>query len=115
MVASKADETNRGLISKDVIAALGPAGLLVNIARGQLVDEAALIAALKDGRLGAAALDVFEPEPLDPAVWRDVPNTVLTPHIAGATQASVQAMFVQLNQNLTAFFEGKPLATPIEN
>ena len=113
VVACKAEENNRGLISTQVIEALGPSGLLVNVARGQLVDEAALIAALKAGRLGGAALDVFDTEPVDPAAWRDVPNTVLTPHIAGATQASVQAMFVQLNQNLAAFFADRPLITPI--
>ena len=113
VVTSKADESTRGLISAEVIAALGPKGLLVNVARGSLVDQAAAIAALKAGTLGSAALDVFEEEPTDPALWADVPNTVLTPHTAGATDASVQGMFMQLNQNLAAFFRGEPLVTPI--
>ena len=96
-----------------MIEALGPDGLLVNVARGQLVDEDALIEALKSGRLGGAALDVFEPEPTDPARWADVPNTVLTPHTAGATTQAVQAMLMLLLQNLDAGLNGRPLVTPI--
>lgn len=114
VVACKADESNRGLISAPVIEALGPEGLLVNVARGQLVDEDALIAALKDGRLGHAALDVFEIEPTDPARWADVPNTTLTPHTGGATHEAVQGMLGLLLENLSAHFEGRPLKTPAE-
>ena len=112
VVACKADDGNVGLISREVIEALGPDGLLVNVARGQLVDEAALIAALKDGRLGQAALDVFEDEPTDPARWADAPNTVLTPHTGGATTEAVQGMLRLLMQNLEAAFAGEPLKTP---
>ncbi|MGO4688580.1 2-hydroxyacid dehydrogenase [Brevundimonas sp. 2YAF1] len=113
VVACRADETNRGLISAKVIEALGASGLLVNVARGQLVDEDAVIAALRDGRLGAAALDVFETEPTDPARWATVPNTVLTPHTAGATTEAVQGMLMLLMQNLSAHFAGEPLKTPV--
>lgn len=113
VITAKADETNRGMISKEVIEALGPEGLLINIARGQLVDQAALIAALKDGRLGGAGLDVFEVEPTPPEDWADVPNTVLAPHIGGATHEAVQAMTVQLMENLAAFHAGKPVPNPI--
>lgn len=113
VVACKADESNRGLVSRAVIEALGPQGLLVNVARGQLVDETALIAALKDGRLGQAALDVFEEEPTDAARWADVPNTVLTPHTGGATTEAVQGMLMLLIQNLRAAFAGEPLKTPV--
>lgn len=112
VVACKADDDNRGLISRAVIEALGPSGLLVNVARGQLVDETALIAALKKGRLGQAALDVFEQEPTEAARWRDVPNTVLTPHTGGATTEAVQGMLMLLMQNLRAAFAGEPLRTP---
>ena len=112
VVACKADDGNVGLISQEVIEALGPDGLLVNVARGQLVDEDALIAALKDGRLGQAALDVFEDEPTDPARWADAPNTVLTPHTGGATTEAVQGMLRLLMQNLEAAFAGEPLKTP---
>jgi lactate dehydrogenase-like 2-hydroxyacid dehydrogenase len=113
VVACKADDSNIGLVSRDVIDALGAAGLLVNVARGQLVDEDALIAALKDGRLGQAALDVFEEEPVEPARWADVPNTVLTPHTGGATTEAVQGMLMLLMQNLQAAFAGEPLKTPV--
>jgi lactate dehydrogenase-like 2-hydroxyacid dehydrogenase len=114
VVACKADESNRGLISRPVIEALGPDGLLVNVSRGQVVDEDALIAALKDGRLGAAALDVFIAEPTPTARWADVPNTLLTPHTAGATTAAAAAMMIQLKANLAALFAGEPLKTPIK-
>jgi lactate dehydrogenase-like 2-hydroxyacid dehydrogenase len=113
VVACKADDGNVGLISREVIESLGPEGLLVNVARGQLVDEDALIAALKDGRLGQAALDVFEDEPTDPARWAGVPNTVLTPHTGGATTEAVQGMLMLLLQNLQAALDGEPLKTPV--
>lgn len=112
VIACKADETNRGMISREVIEALGPDGLLVNVARGQLVDEDALIEALRAGRLGAAALDVFEDEPTNPDRWADVPNTVLTPHTGGATTAGVQGMLMLMLQNLAAHFAGEPVRTP---
>ena len=113
VVACRADETNRGLISSEVIEALGPGGLLVNVARGSLVDEDALIAALKAGRLGQAALDVFETEPTDAARWADTPNVVLTPHTAGATGEAVQGMLMLLMRNLAAAVAGEPLITPV--
>ncbi len=112
VVACPATDDNRGLISRTIIQALGPGGLLVNVARGQLVDEGALIAALREGRLAAAALDVFETEPTDPARWADVPNVVLTPHTGGATTAAVQAMLGLLVRNLQAHFAGDAPITP---
>ncbi len=114
VVCCPADETNRGLVSAEIIAALGPDGLLVNVARGSLVDEDALIAALKDGRLGGAALDVFATEPTPPERWTGVPNTLLTPHMAGATRLGVANMVAMLTANLEAFFAGAapPFLTP---
>lgn len=113
VVACKADDSNRGLISREIIDALGPDGLLVNVARGQLVDETAMIEALHTGRLGQAALDVFEQEPTDAARWANVPNTVLTPHTAGATTEGVQGMLMLLLQNLQASFADEPLRSPV--
>lgn len=113
VVACRADDSNRGLISAEVLAALGPTGLLVNVARGQIVDEAALRAALRAGILGGAALDVFETEPTAPDVWADVPNTVLTPHTAGATSEAVQGMLGLLMRNLAALTAGESLVTPV--
>ncbi|HEX6861068.1 MAG TPA: 2-hydroxyacid dehydrogenase [Caulobacteraceae bacterium] len=113
-VCCKADASNRRLISREVIAALGPRGCLVNVSRGSVVDEDALIAALKDGRLGMAALDVFETEPTPAGRWADVPNTVLTPHMAGGTLESIPLMVGQTLENLRRFFAGEPLATPVQ-
>ena len=113
LVACRADETNRGLISAGVIEALGPNAVLVNVARGSLVDEDALIDALKAGRLGQAALDVFETEPTPAARWADVPNLLLTPHTGGATSEAVQGMLVLLMRNLAAAVAGEPLVTPV--
>ncbi len=113
VVACRADETNRGLISRQIMEALGPPGLLVNVARGQVVDEDALIDCLRSGKLGSAALDVFETEPTDAARWADVPNTVLTPHTGGATNEAVQGMLMLMMANLAAHFAGEPLKTPV--
>lgn len=113
LIACKADESNRRMIAAPVMEALGGDGLLVNVARGQLVDEEALVAALKGGRLGGAAIDVFDPEPTDPARWADVPNVVLTPHTGGATHEAVARMAQMLMGNLSAHFAGEPLPTPV--
>ncbi|OHC96033.1 MAG: hydroxyacid dehydrogenase [Sphingomonadales bacterium GWF1_63_6] len=113
LVAARADESNRGMISAVILDGLGPEGLLVNVARGQLVDEAALIAALTSGRLGGAAIDVYDPEPTDPARWTDVPNVVLTPHTGGATHEAVAQMAQMMLANLAAHFAGTPLPSPV--
>jgi len=91
-VAIYAHDSTRGLISREIIEALGPEGCLVNVSRGFVVDEPALIAALKDGRLGQAALDVFADEPEDGRRWQGIPNTILTPHSAGDTRESFMAL-----------------------
>ena len=112
-VACRATAENRGMISAEVLDALGPEGLLVNVARGQVADEDALIVALKSGRLGAAALDVFAAEPTPPERWAEVPNTILTPHTAGATSAAVPKMITLTQENLRRFFAGEPLLNPV--
>jgi lactate dehydrogenase-like 2-hydroxyacid dehydrogenase len=114
IVACRASEETRGLISAEVIEALGSKGLLINVSRGQVVDEDALIAALKAGRLGAAGLDVFATEPTPPERWDDVPHTVLTPHTAGATSAAVPKMIALTRENLRRFFAGEPVANPVK-
>jgi len=114
VVAARAHQDNEKMISAAIIDALGPDGLLVNVARGQVVDEDALIAALRDGRLGGAALDVFAQEPTPAERWADVPNTVLTPHTGGATDAAVERMKEMLFANLAAFHAGEPLVTPVQ-
>lgn len=113
VVASSADAGNRNMISGDVIDALGPDGLLINVARGSLVDEDALIDRLRAGDLGGAALDVFASEPTDPAKWVGVPNVILTPHTAGATEKVLPKLIAQLSANIDAYFAGDDLLTPI--
>src|SRR3546814_4617417 len=95
----RSDATNVGMISSAAIDAIGPDGLLVNVARGQLVDEDALIDALRRGRLGAAALDVFATEPTPPSRWEGVPNIICTPHIAGASRNNLSKMTAMLRSN----------------
>ena len=101
------------MIGRDIIEALGPDGTLVNIARGTVVDEAALVAALQDGRLGAAGLDVFEHEPEVPAGLLGLDNVVLTPHVGSLTVEARRAMGQLAVANLLAHFDDKPLPTPV--
>ncbi|RNF32067.1 dihydrofolate reductase [Massilia aurea] len=103
----------RHMIGLDVIEALGPEGTLVNIARGSVVDEAALVAALQDGRLGAAGLDVFEDEPNVPPALFALDNVVLTPHVGSFTVEARRAMGQLAVANLRAHFDGEPLPTPV--
>jgi len=113
VVACRADASNRGAVSREVIEAVGPRGLIVNVARGSVIDEDALIAALKDGRLGRAGLDVFAEEPTPAHRWADVPNTVLTPHSAGGTVDSIPRMVAQAVENVRLFLAGEPVASPV--
>jgi phosphoglycerate dehydrogenase-like enzyme len=115
VVTSRSSPANAGQISAKILAALGPAGLLVNVSRGFLVDEAALLQALDSGTIAGAALDVFAQEPPDPEVWRRFNNVVLSPHIAGYTRDAGVAMFGQLRENLRRYFAGQPLLTPVDD
>lgn len=103
----------KGLINAAVLAALGPKGYLINVARGSVVDQAALIAALQNGVIAGAALDVFEDEPNVPEALCAMTNVVLTPHIASATWQTRRAMADLAFGNLQAHFAGKPLLTPV--
>jgi D-3-phosphoglycerate dehydrogenase len=103
----------RHLVDRAVLAALGSNGFLVNIARGSVVDTAALIEALGAGTIAGAGLDVVEGEPELPAALLAAPNVVLTPHMAGRSPAAVQAQLDALMGNLDAQFSGAPLLTPV--
>ena len=113
VIASRADATNQKAVSAEIIEAVGPKGMIVNVARGSILDEDALIAALKSGKLGRAGLDVFAVEPTPAERWADVPNTVLTPHTAGGTTDSLPLMFAQTFENLRRCFAGEPPASPV--
>ena len=112
-VTLAASAETRHIIGADVIEALGPEGMLINISRASNVDEEALIAALSTGRLGSAALDVFEGEPaLDPR-FLELENVLLQPHHASGTIETRKAMGKLVRDNLCAHFAGKPLLTPV--
>lgn len=103
----------RKLVNAGVLKALGPKGYLINVARGSVVDQSALIDALQKGLIAGAGLDVFEDEPNVPAALRDMNNVVLTPHMASATLQTRQAMADLAAANLHAHFAGQPLLTPV--
>ena len=103
----------RKLIDAEVLRALGKDGYLVNVARGSVVDEAALIDALQRGSIAGAALDVFESEPNVPPALRALDNVVLTPHVGSATWQTRRAMSDLAFGNLEAHFAGRPLLSPV--
>ena len=97
-----------------MLEALGPEGILINMSRGSVVDETALIAALKTRKILSAGLDVFVNEPKVPEVLLGLPNVVLTPHIASATVETRTAMTRIVVDNVLAFELGEPLKTPVQ-
>jgi lactate dehydrogenase-like 2-hydroxyacid dehydrogenase len=103
----------RKLIDAKVLKALGKDGYLINVARGSVVDETALIEALQNGGIAGAGLDVFENEPNVPAALIALDNVVLTPHVGSATWQTRQAMSDRAFGNLEAHFTGKPLLSPV--
>lgn len=113
IVITPGGASTRKLINADVLAALGANGILVNVARGSVVDEQALIEALEQGVIAGAGLDVFENEPQVPQRLRALPQVVLAPHIGSATISTRQAMADLCFGNLAAHFDGKPALTPV--
>ncbi|EYD73962.1 D-3-phosphoglycerate dehydrogenase [Rubellimicrobium mesophilum DSM 19309] len=101
------------MVNAEVLDALGPEGLLVNVARGSIVDEPALIEALATGRLGGAALDVMWNEPRPDPRLTGLPNVVLTPHVGSATRETRDAMSANVLANLRAHFAGEPLVSEV--
>lgn len=113
MVITPGGAGTKGLINAEVLTALGKKGYLINVARGSVVDESALIEALKNDVIAGAALDVFEDEPNVPEALRAMSNVVLTPHVASATWQTRRAMADLAYGNLQAHFASKPLLTPV--
>lgn len=113
VVATVGGASTRKLISRDVLKALGPKSYIINIARGPVIDETAMVELLQRGELGGAGLDVFENEPKVPDALKRLDNVVLMPHVASATIETRQAMFDLVMQNLQAYFAGKALLTPV--
>jgi len=113
ILTAAAGPTTRSAVNREVLGALGPQGVLVNVGRGALVDEGALIEVLAEGRLASAALDVYADEPNVPQSIRSLVNVVLAPHIGSATIEAREAMARLTLDNLDAFFEGKSPLTPV--
>jgi len=113
VVACPATPQTRNLVDARILDALGPDGYLINIARGPIVDEQALIAALREKRIAGAGLDVFWDEPRIPAELAGMEQVVLAPHIGSTTREIREARGVTLLANLRAHFAGKPVLTPL--
>ncbi|MFE1597848.1 2-hydroxyacid dehydrogenase [Methylobacterium sp. ID0610] len=113
MVVAPGSPETRGIVNREVLAALGPEGILINVARGSLVDEAALIQALEDGTIQSAGLDVFDDEPRVPAGLIAQEHTVLLPHVGSASTHTRAAMGQLVVDNLVSWFSGKGPLTPV--
>ncbi len=113
VVITPGGAATRHLIDAKVLRALGPKGILVNVARGSVVDQPALVEALQKGEIAGAALDVFENEPDVPESLRAMPNVLLTPHMGSATAQTRQAMADLVVANLAAHFGGQPVPTAV--
>ena len=106
-------EATRGIVNAPVLEALGPHGTFINVSRGSVHDEAALIEALQSGKLGYAGLDVFEDEPHIPDSLRTLDNVILQPHQGSATVETRERMAALMADNLLDWLEGKPARTPV--
>ena len=113
VVITPGGEGTRHLINAEVLQALGPRGYVINVARGSVMDQDALIEALEQGSIAGAGLDVFADEPEVPERLRALPNVVLTPHVGSATHETRRAMADLAFANLHAHFSGNPLITPV--
>ncbi|WP_149537309.1 NAD(P)-dependent oxidoreductase [Siccirubricoccus phaeus] len=109
VVATRASPETRGSVNRQVLEALGREGVLVNVARGVIVDEPALCQALEEGVIAGAGLDVYAEEPHVPERLRALPNVVLTPHMAALSYAAQAAQQATLEESLDCFFAGRPL------
>ncbi len=115
VIATAGGPETHHLINAEVLDALGPNGYLINIARGSVVDEPALVDALQSGRIAGAGLDVFANEPHVPEALLGLDNVVLLPHVASATEETRQAMGELFLENLTSYFSsGQPKASALE-
>ena len=114
VVATVGGGSTRGLINEPVLRALGSKGILVNIARGSVIDEPAMVRLLTEGALGGAGLDVFDKEPIVPDALKSMNNVVLMPHVASATHETRRAMTDCLLENLASYFANGKVITPID-
>jgi len=114
MIAVRASRDTHHAVNAAILQKLGGDGYVINISRGSVIDERALVAALADNAIAGAGLDVFETEPHAPDALTGFPNVVLTPHVGGHTVESHIAMQDCVIANLEAFFAGRPLVYPVK-
>ena len=113
VVAAPGGKATYHAVNKAVLDALGPQGVIVNVARGTLVDTEAVADALRDNKIWAAALDVYENEPTPPKPLLEFDNAILTPHIGGISPQAIHASVVRFLENAELHFAGKPLLTQL--
>jgi lactate dehydrogenase-like 2-hydroxyacid dehydrogenase len=113
IVALRSDASNRHIINKDVLKALGPRGHVLNISRGWAVNEADLAEALRDNVIEGAALDVYDEEPYEGTELLGLDNLVMTPHFGGGTEHAQRRMTQLVKQNLDNHFAGEPVVSPV--
>lgn len=115
VIAAPLTEQTRGLVNEKVLAAMRPTSHLVNVGRGQIVDEPALVSALERGELAAASLDVFATEPLpqDSPLWA-TPNVVVTPHMSGDARGWLDTLALQFVDNALRWLDGRPLINVVD-
>lgn len=109
MVSCALNDETRGSVDGGIIDALGKDGVLINIARGAIIDEAALLLALQEKQILGAGLDVFDPEPTDGNKWQGLENTVLTPHFSGKTRAAREQAMIVTIANIKRFLKGEEI------
>lgn len=113
VVCAPGGQATYHIVNEKVLNALGPNGVVVNVARGTLVDTDAVAAALRDKRIWAAALDVYEGEPTPPKALLEFDNAILTPHIGGISPQAIHASVVRFLENAEAHYAGRPLLTQV--
>jgi len=113
VVCAPGGQATYHIVNEQVLNALGPNGVVVNVARGTLVDTDAVAAALRDKRIWAAALDVYEGEPTPPKALLEFDNAILTPHIGGISPQAIHASVVRFLENAEAHYAGRPLLTQV--
>jgi lactate dehydrogenase-like 2-hydroxyacid dehydrogenase len=115
ILATPGGAGTRHMVNDQVLEALGPEGFLVNIARGSVIDTAALIAALQQRRIAGAALDVFDDEPRVDEALKTLDNVLLSPHVGGFSPEASEDSVRLVGKNLAAYFAGEPVLTPIHS
>ncbi|WP_109354714.1 2-hydroxyacid dehydrogenase [Sphingorhabdus sp. EL138] len=113
IICCRPDQSTYHLINESLLNRLGSDGILVNVSRGSVVDEPALIAALKSRSIGGAGLDVFDPEPTSGSRWTDVPNAILSPHQGGSTYQTLFAQAQLVQNNIENFLDERPLLSSV--